>query len=47
MSTFAEALRAEKPFDLLLVDSLMPEMDGVETLERLGQNSSEPVPRSS
>jgi PAS domain S-box-containing protein len=44
MHAFDEAMRAGKPFGLLVVDSLMPEMDGLEMLERLHRYSSSKPP---
>jgi two-component system sensor histidine kinase/response regulator len=38
LCAFEAATRAGQPFALLLVDALMPEMDGLDMLERVGRN---------
>jgi len=44
LHAFEDAIRARKPFALLLVDSTMPEMGGFEMLERLGRSNPSHTP---
>ncbi len=44
LRAFDAATRVGKPFGLLVVDSLMPEMDGIEMLERLRRNKPTNTP---
>jgi Response regulators consisting of a CheY-like receiver domain and a winged-helix DNA-binding domain len=32
---FSKALEAKEPYDVIILDIMMPEMDGMETLERI------------
>ena len=44
LRAFENAIDMRKPFDLLVVDSVMPEMDGLEMLECLGRLAPTNIP---
>lgn len=46
LKLFADALQAERPYDLVVLDILMPEMDGHAALKRINALQADREPRS-